>query len=142
MKARDIIPGWPRGRSTWAHAPSRWDLEGFDFGQNRLAWRDRVRKCSDLKVDVIYHEAQQRMVNAYFERWRIGQVVRRDEQQEFFAGMFARHLAMIQVEIDLPEGVHVVNYPWVGTRDAVSPEPKSIDPTSIGTCPPPERQGP
>jgi hypothetical protein len=30
----------------------------------------------------------------------------------------------------------------VGTRDAVSPENESVDPTSIGTCPPPEREGP
>jgi hypothetical protein len=64
MKARDIIPGWPRGRSTssfegnWAYVN-----DGFFF------------RCSDemrasLRLDAEYHRGQQAMMERYFAQYR------------------------------------------------------------------------
>jgi hypothetical protein len=47
MKARDVISGWPRPRST-----------------STVKFRDE-----DVQT-LAYHEKQQQMVNKYFERWR------------------------------------------------------------------------
>lgn len=66
VKARDIVAGWPRGRSTvvlW----SNWELLWF------LTRTPKSEKFFALGLEVAYHEGQQEMQNAYFERWRIGE---------------------------------------------------------------------
>lgn len=62
VKARDIVEGWPRGRSTSTLSlPERWML---DWPMNR------EEGCHELIREIEYHESQQRMVNEYFEAWR------------------------------------------------------------------------
>jgi hypothetical protein len=63
LKARDIIAGWPRGRSTSAFTITRADLEWLQFV-------NRARRFDEMIASVEYHEAQQRMIDDYFERWR------------------------------------------------------------------------
>lgn len=59
MKARNIIPGWPRGRST--ESASKWTMpRWFRY------WDD-----PDADATEAYHAGQQAMVNAYFEQWRL-----------------------------------------------------------------------
>lgn len=65
MKARDIIPGWPKSRSMSAFTPHR----GLAFWF-RLVRADDPRELADLMANIEYHEAQQRMMNAHFEKWR------------------------------------------------------------------------
>lgn len=90
MKARDVVPGWPKGRSTslplqeWAWPT--WTLPYFRYKSDAdtRQWR------SDRYAEADYHAKQQAMVTAYFEQWRIGQVVRRDEIQEYFESVVTR----------------------------------------------------
>lgn len=68
LKARDIIPGWPRGRSTitcysndlWKY--SRWNDYWF------LIKRISADSLVDLKQDYNYHQKQQEMVNRFLTR--------------------------------------------------------------------------
>lgn len=69
LKARDIIPGWPRGRSTADMWP---DWKSVDMGE--VFWPNRAEKIAELKLDREYHEAQQQMVNEFIERWRRPQI--------------------------------------------------------------------
>jgi hypothetical protein len=70
VKARDIIPGWPRPRSTSTFpCPTRDDM--------RL-WICFFGPPSNARLEcwehmLAYHEGQQRMVNQWFERWRTPQ---------------------------------------------------------------------
>lgn len=70
VKARDLVAGWPRGRSTGTFIDTR-DLLEF------CRWRWTNTKCpeiplllADLEQSVAYHEGQQRMVDAFFAAWR------------------------------------------------------------------------
>jgi hypothetical protein len=70
MKARDIIPGWPRGRTSIpAFAPWRIPLTWhLDF---RLSGKsDADRFAADYHASVRYHEAQRLMVWCEWERYR------------------------------------------------------------------------
>jgi hypothetical protein len=53
LKARDIVPGWPKGRST-SHV--------YGFGFRSLAMRIRDTQNED---DITYHQRQQAMVDQY-----------------------------------------------------------------------------
>jgi hypothetical protein len=61
LKARDIVPGWPRSRRTsgWEH------YEPWFF----MPWyREKdERFFADAQADYEYHQAQQLMVTAYLE---------------------------------------------------------------------------
>ena len=66
-KARDIIPGWPRGRSTdYKHRiylyHDEWPL------LNRLS----QEMHDQLDIERVYHQMQQAMVNEWFARYRLG----------------------------------------------------------------------
>lgn len=57
MKAREIIAGWPRGRSTSSRR--RW-LE--------LPVLDDIEYRAERWADIAYHRDQQIMVTRYFEK--------------------------------------------------------------------------
>jgi len=61
MKARDIIPGWPRGRSTIAPLSSGQHAHVF-FG--RLS----EQSCSELELNAEYHRQQGKMLERH--RWQ------------------------------------------------------------------------
>lgn len=65
MKARDIIPGWPRGRTTVGGR----DLAYYEFFS--WPWPSRFLTLEELDQERKYHEGQQSMVNSYFEEWRL-----------------------------------------------------------------------
>lgn len=77
MKARDIIPGWPKPRSVlvWRR---EWDPLYLLFGWPRANWysRDGIidiegsSRQEEFAAEVEYHAGQQAMVNAHFEKWR------------------------------------------------------------------------
>lgn len=62
LKARDIIAGWPRGRSTLAAIDWR-EQEIF-----RMHWPPQ--KAFEYFGDRVYHQGQQLMLDNYFEQWR------------------------------------------------------------------------
>lgn len=78
MKARDIIPGWPRPRSVlvwnrdwdWHYLRYAWGIGSWYSrdGSLDVDGSDRWRK--EFEANVAYHRAQQAMVNAHFEAWR------------------------------------------------------------------------
>ena len=78
MKARDIVEGWPRGRSTGTFIDSIDDLAWYRmrwtaYAYNPLKGEHELiaqRHLDDLMANVLYHQAQQKMVTEYFERWR------------------------------------------------------------------------
>ena len=77
LKARDVVAGWPKGRSTSIFLPDRYELAWFRFAVSRSTYSelrfeiaDRQRWL-DLQQTVEYHEAQQAMVDRHFqERYR------------------------------------------------------------------------
>jgi hypothetical protein len=81
MKARDIIPGWPRGHSTSVLSVSPHEkLFWFRFNNRLLGkfpprytpeTRDHLLYVARVVGDEIdYHEGQQRMFDNFFEEWR------------------------------------------------------------------------
>lgn len=69
IKARDIIPGWPRGRSTvsWIYQP--WQCINCWWSFTSLNMSDEMKES--LQLDIIYHAMQQAMVNEWFEGKRV-----------------------------------------------------------------------
>ena len=69
LKARDLIPGWPRGRSTVVG----WNVDGLAmFGF--LGWypRDehsRTQAWLEIAESRAYHAGQQAMVDGYRNQW-------------------------------------------------------------------------
>jgi hypothetical protein len=70
LKARDIIPGWPKGRSTSVFGP---------LNSSLILWfasiRAREDECDKLRfaeqlASLEYHQAQQNLLHAYFEAYR------------------------------------------------------------------------
>lgn len=68
-KARDIIPGWPRGRSTIA-----------TFDNDRFRWwgfysiyphRNSEEFAEQMQMEILYHQMQQAMVNEWFASYRL-----------------------------------------------------------------------
>jgi hypothetical protein len=76
IKARDVIAGWPKGRSTSGFSTTRLDLTfivAVRSGRGRFLTANPEADCAflkELEAGVLYHEAQQRMVNEFLERWR------------------------------------------------------------------------
>lgn len=66
MKARDIIPGWPRGRSVAGPRP-KIALAGELF----FVLLHSSEMIEQARLEDAYHGDQQDMVNAYFESWRL-----------------------------------------------------------------------
>lgn len=64
VKARDIIPRWPRPRTT-----SAWSYSAF-FQSFSPGLKERLRDQAATKA---YHDGQQRMINKYFEEYRTPQ---------------------------------------------------------------------
>ena len=94
MKAREIIPDWPRGRSTTVSlANSRWSAPKFwieyECRRPLFRWFGDVGalidiasvaklRMEDWSAEKAYHEEQQRMVNKFIEMGKplkIGQAV-------------------------------------------------------------------
>jgi hypothetical protein len=75
MKARDIIPGWPRGRSTVNAWPQ--DLDMLWFRRN-LSKEAVLLLKADADLTREYHEDQQLMVDGF----RANVLTRRDWQFE------------------------------------------------------------
>jgi hypothetical protein len=68
VKARDIIPGWPRGRSTVVLWPD-WECAPWLWLTN---WKS-AEGYADWAADREYHEAQQRMTTRFLtERFHEG----------------------------------------------------------------------
>ena len=67
MKARDIIPGWPRGRSTTAPLFCRESIPSFQ------GWplADITAFGDEFFADLRYHQSQERMMHEY--RTKTGQ---------------------------------------------------------------------
>jgi hypothetical protein len=74
VKARDIIPGWPKPRSASCWSYNVYWLPWFPSLDERLA---------DEQATRAYHKEQQRMVTAWLERWRHPPM---DEQMRIFSG--------------------------------------------------------
>jgi hypothetical protein len=76
MKARDLVPGWPRPRSTVVLA---WNWRCFSFGgrylRGRVAEDEWLKYESERKANDEYHEGQQAMVDSYFERYRAAAIL-------------------------------------------------------------------
>jgi hypothetical protein len=100
MKARDIIPGWPRGRSTtsaqfpkfpaWMYSmryrvdePGRWDP-------------DIELHLASMEADANYHEGQQRMVDEFIRQGGL-KIVRRCQSE--YETPLARYLDRMREEI-------------------------------------------
>lgn len=66
VKARDIIPGWPRGRSTSAQSPSELGEIGFMiFGRSYWQPGDFTHLALDIIANVQYHQRQAEMLNRH-----------------------------------------------------------------------------
>lgn len=67
LKARDIIPGWPRGHSTTISAINlRWQWDDFT-----MFWCHKPFLQGDISRDREYHLDQQRMFDWYVSRYRV-----------------------------------------------------------------------
>lgn len=85
LKARDLVAGWPRGRSMSVLSISPGEkMLWFRFEHGLMdkfplrytpATRDRLqhiaRVVDELIQEIDYRAEQQRMVNRYLERWRL-----------------------------------------------------------------------
>lgn len=67
LKARDIIEGWPRGRST---VPSVWNEQWKYFLSWPLFYQLSDDMVNQLYKDVLYHVDQYAMVHNYFATYR------------------------------------------------------------------------
>ena len=67
LKARDIVPGWPRGRSTSCRASGDWQYADFMIQWYRLlGWGEPAKEYAHrLRENREYHERQQAMVDHY-----------------------------------------------------------------------------
>lgn len=68
-KARDIIPGWPKGRSVG------WNKHNLsEDARYKRYWIFRTYRSTEMEAhaaqEAAYHAGQQAMVNAYFEQYR------------------------------------------------------------------------
>jgi hypothetical protein len=68
IKARDIIPGWPKGRSTTASFDNHcWEY--FDVWPKSCLHTDGMKE--QMQLERLYHQMQQAMVNEYFAAYRL-----------------------------------------------------------------------
>ncbi len=66
MKARDIIPGWPRGRSTLPAAPFYNPSLAYDLWHMPIDELTKIEQ--DLRGDRDYHLAQAQMMHEYLTK--------------------------------------------------------------------------
>lgn len=66
LKARDLVKGWPRGRSTSRFDSWKWKLDPFFLRINE----PREEFIREGLADERYHQAQREMVDGFFERYR------------------------------------------------------------------------
>lgn len=64
MKARDVVPGWPRGRSTSVHSP---DEPGDMLIWGRCSWStaDYEKLKAEVAENHRYHQQQAAMLNQF-----------------------------------------------------------------------------
>jgi len=108
MKARDIIPGWPRGRSTTvAFENERWSWPWYSFGN---MWRMRDQSYSetesrlraDYEAEVEYHRKQQEMVDVY--RYYEGALWMRSvvsDEEKFRRLLMSYPFPLLQAQVDI-----------------------------------------
>jgi hypothetical protein len=69
MKARDLIPGWPKPRSTVCSTP--YDCSAMlRFGRCSWSSLDLERLCEDVVLNNNYHRAQQLMLDDFHSQYR------------------------------------------------------------------------
>lgn len=67
LKARNLIAGWPRGRSTTASAVNmRWQWDDFTMFYLHKAYLQR-----DIDRDREYHDDQARMLDWWHSQYRV-----------------------------------------------------------------------
>jgi len=72
-KARDIIAGWPRGRSTSTSSYYKYEAEMLIFmlfGRTHWSAPDLFRAEDELAANSVYHREQQRMFDWYVSQYR------------------------------------------------------------------------
>lgn len=75
VKARDIHPGWPRGRSTSFWSPPEVADVGFlIFGRANWATRDMTELILDTIESALYHQRQAEMLERHRTRPLHGEV--------------------------------------------------------------------
>ena len=70
LKARNIITGWARGRSTSCLGSSEPLGQFIFFGRSSWSFEDLGRKAREDELNWKYHQGQQAIQDAYFERYR------------------------------------------------------------------------
>jgi hypothetical protein len=73
LKARDIIAGWPRGRSTSTSSYYLYEAEMLIFVLfGRTSWNatDLFKAEDEISASAAYHREQQRMFDWYVSRYR------------------------------------------------------------------------
>lgn len=74
VKARDIIPGWPRGRSTSSDKSyeeyGEIDLWWLHFGRANWSVDDMLMLVGDKQVNFEYHARQRAMMEEFRSRYR------------------------------------------------------------------------
>jgi hypothetical protein len=92
-KARDIVLGWPKGRSTTVTNSNDFYLlyDIWPYTNNSDGMQEQY------KLDRLYHQMQQAMVNEWFARYRLGDVVfKKDLLQYIQTGENAAFNTMIK----------------------------------------------
>lgn len=70
MKAREVVPGWPRGRSSESLSRD-WELSYRDTYWPRFFHRNHTPgDIADFEANRQYHLDQAEMLNTYLERYR------------------------------------------------------------------------
>ena len=73
LKARQVVTGWPRGRSSSCLGSFDWEYRDYGmmlFGRSYWSFADLGCKSREDELDWKYHQEQQAMLNAYFEQYR------------------------------------------------------------------------
>ena|SRR5579864_60579 len=107
LKARQIVPGWPRGRSTSSRSlPQVQDLDMWMFGRSNWCPADGYDLRWDIAYTIDYHRKQQAMVDKYLHEpmERAVDAVRL-AQAKLIPVRHERHLPR---EWGNPEGIEVV----------------------------------
>lgn len=94
IKARDIIPGWPKGRST---SPCHALWESMDDPTFMMyIFRKPDKFILELRLDFLYHKMQQAMINKWFARHRLGDTIH-DKSLKWYV-----HCFQVEKELMIP----------------------------------------
>ena len=69
MKARDLVPNWPRGRTTET-------VGGGCAWKAGWMWYPDAEWLADHEADVEYHRQQQKMLWDFLEKKKVNDIVR------------------------------------------------------------------